>query len=433
MTRFGRIITILGLALAAMPLTGAAECGCGPNGVPEGNSIHAPQWSPDGTSIVFSQSYYKIYKVDSDGTNLRRIHGKNNGEEYASSPSISPDGSRIAYEHYECTWPTVAVSKLDGSRRHRLTDGEDYILGDHPTWSPDGSRIASVSGSRLYTVDPDGSDLHVIWKSFETHSGGTEDYSWKSSKTKSLGTTVYRNVAERPPAWSPDGRRIAFVVQEEAHEEVYRYNEAYVAKRHKEWQWRNYVLHVVASDGSAEIRFGHTGKIMSPPAWSPDGRSIAFAQEDDDGVAGIYTINPDGSNLQRVFRFPLGYDSLAWAYDSPDWADSSLSWSPDGSELLLSSGLPGSPRTEVINLAESKLHRLSLPRVGAASWSPDGSRIAINAPPQVFLRGVTRVNDSTSVVFTVARDGSDVRVLATGDRDKNFSAAHGEPLRISRN
>ncbi len=411
MTRFGRIITILGLALATMPLIAAVECGCGPAGNnPGGNSIHAPQWSPDGTSIVFSQSHYRIYKVDSDGSNLRLIHGKNN-DEYVNLPSISPDGSRLAYVQYECGLPAVAVSKLDGSRRHRLTDGEDYILGHHPTWSPDGSRIA-FTGSGLYTVDPDGADLHAVWKSFETHSGGTEDYSWKSSKTKSLGTTVYRNVAERPPAWSPDGRRIAFVVQEEAHEEVYRYNEAYVAKRHKEWQWRNYVLHVVASDGSAEIRFGHTREVISSPAWSPDGRKIAFAQEDDDGVVGIYTMNPDGSDLREVF-------SHAWS-DTPVW-------SPDGSELLVW-GRNGMNVIRVADGARRVLHGMDvlmfskgvlqpLPWLGdIASWSPDGSRIAI-------ISSKYDHNVDTPKLFTVARDGSDGRALVMQDREGNLRAA----------
>ena len=64
-----------------------------------------PQWFPDGRLIVFSHNG-AVYAVESDGSGMRRltfeedpkwIWNFDDGLEAAQSPSISPDGSRIAY------------------------------------------------------------------------------------------------------------------------------------------------------------------------------------------------------------------------------------------------------------------------------------------------------------------------------------------------
>ncbi len=336
-----------------------------------------PQWSPTG-ALVFTHEN-KIYIAESDGSSFQLIHGSDdknsnspgisNNDNYADSPSISPDGSQIVYVDYSYRGggSDISRSMLDGSRRGRLDPACHVCM--KPIWSPDGTRIAFMSGRSLLTVASDGSDSRLIFRGF-----------WDSPSFDEISYLSF--------AWSPDGHRIAFVVLEVRKSSMRR------------------VLYNAAADGSYEISFGHTGEVISSPAWSPDGRSIAFAQEDDDGVPDIYTISPDGSNLQRVFRFSVGdYPSASLDY--------SLSWSPDGSELLLSSG---SSRPAVINLGESKLRRLPGP-VGSASWSPDGSRIAISS----------RAHDRSVApkLFTVARDGSDGRVLVMQDGEGNLTPGHG--------
>ena len=89
----------------------------------------------------------------------------------------------------------IAISKIDGSDPQRLTFDDSY--SNFPMWSPDGTRIAFLSGRHvrvyrascpphLYMMAPDGSEVRdlTLW----------------------LGA-----VANHPPQWAPDGRRLAFV------------------------------------------------------------------------------------------------------------------------------------------------------------------------------------------------------------------------------
>ena len=117
-----------------------------------------PAWSPDGSLIAFSHEG-GVYTIKSDGSGLHLLAGggaRADVDHYdrASSPSISPDGTRIAYAAFkhdgwlpwdwdtDYDWDNV-TSAVDGSDRRRLTKGGHMNLS--PVWSPDGTRIAFVS------------------------------------------------------------------------------------------------------------------------------------------------------------------------------------------------------------------------------------------------------------------------------------------------
>jgi TolB protein len=145
-----------------------------------------PTWFPDGSSYV--------YASDSPGNQslVRALTAAPNaaisviasGEvaPYASGPSMSPDGKRVAFNMVvRDTW-NVAVIDTDGSHLTILGEGAD------PAWSPDGSALAfrrTVGGhNQLFLIDPSsGTDLVQLTSGeFDNHS----------------------------PAWSPDGQYIAF-------------------------------------------------------------------------------------------------------------------------------------------------------------------------------------------------------------------------------
>ena len=157
-------------------------------------------------------------------------------------------------------------------------------------------------------------------------------------------------------------------------------------------------MYVVGVDGSGLMRL-EDGMGPGLLAWSPDGRRIAFPKRVFLGgdypfgtAAGIYTIGLDGSEPHEIISFPTRRLSVT----------NSISWSPDGSEILF-----GSYAIE----ADGSATLRHLGPGNHASWSPDGSRIAIYTG-----------SDSAVVLYTVARDGSDVRDLVRVDNGRLAAA-----------
>jgi Tol biopolymer transport system component len=122
------------------------------------------------------------------------------------------------------------------------------------------------------------------------------------------------------PMPSPDGRRVVFPVSEPAYDE----------KKESADLW------IAATDGSARPRRLTAAKgSESAPAWSPDGKRIAFAaKREDDDVAQIYVIDvAGGGEAQRVTSSPL--------------AARAPLWSPDGASILYqTAAYPGAAGTE---------------------------------------------------------------------------------------
>ena len=118
------------------------------------DSIH-PCWSPGGTRVIFSHSKdldtYQIYSIDSDGENLKQLTYDNMYKRY---PSFSRDGKKIAYTGKQHIW----VMDSDGMNKKRVTKRKDFV-DEHPTWSPDSKAIAfhairnQLDGLAIFVVD----------------------------------------------------------------------------------------------------------------------------------------------------------------------------------------------------------------------------------------------------------------------------------------
>jgi len=157
-------------------------------------------WSPDGSTIAFSRlestsrplREATLYLADADGSNLRSLglHGL--------SPAWSPDGRRLAFVSFddanEPTCPAAScppsgelyVVGADGGGPKRLTRSK--ADDEHPSWSPDGSRIAFASG---FDVRSQG---HATWLMVIRASGG------KPVRIGHVSGVI-------DPSWSPAGVR----------------------------------------------------------------------------------------------------------------------------------------------------------------------------------------------------------------------------------
>jgi TolB protein len=150
-------------------------------------------------------------------------------------------------------------------------------------------------------------------------------------------------------------------------------------------------IHVVAADGSGD-RVLATGGDASWPAWSRDGRRIAFTSVQ---RGGIFVMNADGSGLRRVTRSPT--------------LDVQPTWSPDGRRLAFARPVPGD-REEIfaIGVDGRGLRRLTWNRGQdlEPDWAPNGKRIAWS------FTGTGRFERPRT--FTMNPDGSVKRFRISG-------------------
>jgi Tol biopolymer transport system component len=231
-----------------------ADCTGRPDGAEKGR-CDGLSWSPDGTRIAFSGEN-SLFVVELATGSVRRITGCPSCEYKgtALNPAWSPDGSRIAFT----TGDSIDVVAIDGSGWARLAAAPG--VEPHPTWSPDGARIVFSANDGIYMVETDGSNLRHL-----------------STKTKQESTNS--------PTWSPDGTRIAYLstpgIRGALVEEVW----------------------VMNADGTARARLYHSPCCIDGwggPAWSPDGRFIAFSVWGTIQEPAVYVIGVDGSGLHRI-------------------------------------------------------------------------------------------------------------------------------------
>ena len=235
-----------------------------------------PQWTPDGRHVVYqsrSEGAWQVWLLDLDGGATVRVDHP--GQEVLGNAQVSPDGANVAYQVtiggrgslWIATFPlrdgVPDYASAPDRRPGRLAFDMDLGLAPAArTWSPEGHRLAFL----MYALQPlpDGRPA-LSYKLWTSDAGGFEPRLLTGRTT----------LADRDPAWSPDGTRLAF------------------------WSWSEPDLlggiWLVAPDGTGlrNLTAGY-GADAFTPSWSPDGRRIAFAGNRG-GSLDIWTVDLDAS------------------------------------------------------------------------------------------------------------------------------------------
>jgi len=214
-----------------------------------------PDWSPDGTTIVYTsyrhQSRPFLFMLTRGRSSPGRIlRDLNKHAQYRAV--FDPSGDRLALVmSIDGATEIFSVGRA-GRNLKRLT--RTRAIEVSPSWSPDGRQLAFVSdragAPQIYVMDSSGEGVRRL-----TFNGG-----YNSS-----------------PAWSPDGKWIAY--------------ESRVGGQMDIW--------LIDPQGGVNLPLIEHPRTDEHPAWSPDGRMLAFSSARR-GDADIYVVDVNGRNLRKI-------------------------------------------------------------------------------------------------------------------------------------
>jgi len=112
-------------------------------------------WNTYGNLLAFVFKK-EIYTINADGTNMTRLTFSENmpnfdeKENYNNTPNFSPDGSKIVFTSLESGTSQIYTMNINGSNRTRITNNQSYYYGSD--WSPDGSKIVTIAGGDILII-----------------------------------------------------------------------------------------------------------------------------------------------------------------------------------------------------------------------------------------------------------------------------------------
>jgi Tol biopolymer transport system component len=314
----GRVLKALLLAFALVCATAQTPAGRAGSLRPV---VATPQVrdAGGGGGVIAFEAGGEIYVVDGDGGTPNRIVERK-GESVNAQPALSPDGLRVAFSSNREGRFHIYVVGVEGEGMRRLTDNTEN--DSEPAWSPDGSRIAFVRG-----FDATGNGVFVQtcmdWSDILTVEVDAENPVEVNLTNGSRGTD---------PAWSPDGKRIAFASDREGSFDIY----------------------TMSSEDGREVRqLTQNDWADADPAWSPDGSHIAYTtalrtlggtQCGNMPISGVPTGGGTGGTTlgewgnSGPFIYTMDADGKSQKPLTEVGGAAGPSWSPDGTRVVFAGG-----------------------------------------------------------------------------------------------
>jgi dipeptidyl aminopeptidase/acylaminoacyl peptidase len=294
---------------------------------PDGDRILTVVAEPDASGRELTQA---VWVIEKDGHRRRVVEGGGN-------PRWSPRGDRIAFVKAGSDGRQLWISSADGSGARKMTSLPDGV-GDH-AWSPDGRRIA-ILNRQIHLLDVESGDVRKL-----------TDVPF-----------VIINSPWHPDgnlSWAPDGRAIAFAGKPSP-----KFDDEHRSD-----------IYTVAMEGAVR-KLTSGGGMNQRPAWSPDGKWIAFrstfGKVDRYANHGLLLVSPRTGEMREVGRgFELGF------LDGPYWHD----WSADSRSIFYLAPDRGSIQLFRLNIASGSIMPMTATDAAVLRPSLSGARDSI-----AFLR-----------------------------------------------
>ncbi len=269
----------------------------------------------------------------------------------------------------------------------------------------------------IYSVDTDGRGLVRL----TNHPGRDTQPAWSPDGRKIAFTSDRRNgfsleiyvmnadgekfvqlttdhppaVNDESPSWSPDGTKIAFASN----------------------RGDSYDIYVMNADGNNLVQLTQGRAKEVSPCWSPDGTKIAFTSSGNVLKSEIYVMDADGANPVNLTQ-------------NPEALNKDPSWSPDGRRIAFASWGVGNHDIYVMDADGKNVNQLNDNLAGDAfpAWSPDGNHIAFTSFRNLMGEEIFLMNSDGSDITQLTRSAPRIMVRGASWRPVPLSVSLVEKL-----